>query len=141
MRAGRIEQQGTPHEIYRAPANAYVADFIGGANLVEPQSVIRIGESPEIVLHGLRLSAAGDVPDGKPVAAIRPESVKLSRHFADEPNVFPALVGKAVYLGSHSVYQIIAGELALQALSFEEFAVGEAIFARVDPKDIRLVPA
>ncbi|WP_228259551.1 ABC transporter ATP-binding protein [Siculibacillus lacustris] len=33
MNAGRIEQQGTPEEIYRRPATAFVADFIGGANL------------------------------------------------------------------------------------------------------------
>ena len=141
MRAGRIEQEGTPHEIYRAPANAYVADFIGGANLVEPQSIVRAGGSMEILLHGPRLHVAGDAPDGKSVAAIRPESVKLSRHCAEGPNVFPAVIGKAVYLGSHSVYQIIAGGLELQALSSDDFAVGEAIFARVDPQEIRLVPA
>ncbi|MDR3373189.1 MAG: ABC transporter ATP-binding protein [Ancalomicrobiaceae bacterium] len=37
MNAGRIEQQGTPEEIYRRPATTFVADFIGGANLFPGQ--------------------------------------------------------------------------------------------------------
>jgi putative spermidine/putrescine transport system ATP-binding protein len=77
MNEGRIEQLGSPLEIYRRPANAFVAEFIGTSNLLEAQVVD--DTHLEIRDHGLH--AAG-IPEGlSPGAAVtlsvRPEDVHL----------------------------------------------------------------
>jgi ABC-type Fe3+/spermidine/putrescine transport system ATPase subunit len=54
MNAGRIAQIGTPQEVYESPADAYVADFLGAANLL-PIAV------SERVLGGASTLALGDV--------------------------------------------------------------------------------
>ena len=76
LRAGRIEQVGTPDEIYRAPASAYVFDFIGRANAlggrVEAGAFVVDGQS-------LRLPVADDagVGDGAAALYVRPHDLAL----------------------------------------------------------------
>jgi putative spermidine/putrescine transport system ATP-binding protein len=70
MRAGRIEQIGTPTDIYERPATRFVAGFIGTANLVEgPEGVTVI--RPE----RLRLSRPGQEPSGARHWQVRVEHV------------------------------------------------------------------
>ncbi len=66
MRAGRIEQLGTPRQLYDAPANAFVADFLGRANLLsDPQADGTLLLRPE----QLRLQEQPPGPDERGVAA------------------------------------------------------------------------
>ena len=60
MRAGEIDQIGTPREVYDEPATSYVADFLGIANLV-PAHVVRDGE---LELAGVRVHADTTAVDG-----------------------------------------------------------------------------
>jgi ABC-type Fe3+/spermidine/putrescine transport system ATPase subunit len=55
MRDGRIEQIGTPREIYDDPATMYVADFVGGTNLIRDSHGATIAVKPERIA----LSAPG----------------------------------------------------------------------------------
>src|SRR4029079_10693097 len=82
MSAGRIEQVGTPEEIYLSPATVFVAGFIGAANLI-PVDVTRSGSATaEVELSGGRHA---DVPCGHGsftagdhgVVMVRPERVKV----------------------------------------------------------------
>ena len=50
MREGHIEQIGTPREIYEAPASAYVADFVGGTNLLRNDDGTTVAVKPERVI-------------------------------------------------------------------------------------------
>jgi putative spermidine/putrescine transport system ATP-binding protein len=74
---GAVQQVGTPLEIYRRPANAFVADFIGTSNLIECVAVDR----GHVRAHGHTLAVA-DVPDdlspGDPArVSVRPEDVRV----------------------------------------------------------------
>ncbi|MDZ7840559.1 MAG: ABC transporter ATP-binding protein [Gammaproteobacteria bacterium] len=77
MDEGRIQQLGTPLEIYRRPANAFVAEFIGTSNLLSAEVV---NESRVTVKgHELRASRMPDgLSAGAPVTlSVRPEDVRL----------------------------------------------------------------
>ena len=100
-----IAQEGSPEELYESPADVFVADFIGDANLVDGEIIavddtmatVRIGPV-EIRLHRRALSP------GPAKVVIRPESVILKRHRTGAG--IPGTVAKAVYLGSHMEYAV-----------------------------------
>jgi spermidine/putrescine transport system ATP-binding protein len=97
MRAGRIEQIGTPREIYRHPKNRFVAEFIGETNLF-PVTIDRV-EGPEALGRTpdgleLRLPGKGRKPGEAVTAILRPADFSLA------PTGIPGTVRRAVYLGS-----------------------------------------
>jgi len=109
MRSGRIEQVGTPRQIYNGPATRFVASFIGEANIFEGKAVAAGGTDAAIEWNGRTLRGRRPllpVDPGNSVSMIvRPEDVRLSQiadgdpHAAEDP-----LVGKVideVYGGSH----------------------------------------
>lgn len=97
MRAGRIEQIGTPRDIYRHPRNRFVAEFIGETNLF-PVTVDRIEGNTALArtVEGLELllPAEGRKPGESLTAILRPTDFSI----AAEGN--PGTVTRAVYLGS-----------------------------------------
>lgn len=73
MRGGEIEQVGTPREVYDQPANSYVADFLGVANLL-PAGVPRFGT---VVVNGVELMADTRDVLGDCTVLVRPERVRV----------------------------------------------------------------
>ena len=82
MREGRIEQVGTPVEIYERPANRFVTEFIGHANVLAG-TVAAVGAGHcEVAIAGHRLCvpAGPETGAGQPVCiGVRPEHVRLGR--------------------------------------------------------------
>ena len=82
MNAGRIEQIGTPQEIYHAPATVFVAGFIGGANLL-PATVaeVRGGRATVDLVSGDRVELPaggwGVRAGGRAMVMVRPERLRL----------------------------------------------------------------
>jgi iron(III) transport system ATP-binding protein len=113
MSNARIAQIGTPRALYEDPADLFVADFIGEANIVEGM-VVGIGEGASRVRIGnVEIEARARGPLGDAVKLIiRPDAVILS---AERPEA-PALAGriaKAAYLGKHMEYSVEVGTLRL----------------------------
>jgi spermidine/putrescine transport system ATP-binding protein len=80
MNGGRIEQQGSPEEIYHCPRNAFVADFIDGANLLPGRLLALAADGGTIETAFGRFSAptAPGLAVGDPVSlCFRPEQVRL----------------------------------------------------------------
>ncbi len=76
MQAGRIEQIGTPAEVYERPNSRFVAEFLGAANLLP----VEVGpDGTTLVLPGLRQSLRAAIPaaPGRGLLAIRPERLRL----------------------------------------------------------------
>jgi ABC-type Fe3+/spermidine/putrescine transport system ATPase subunit len=100
---GRVVQAGTPHEVYNRPADAFVARFLGPANLLQGQ-VEGTDARGEVVVRTpfgrlIGHASAGSVPPGTPVTvAIRPESLSLGP-IGPDSNRFPATVERLVFLG------------------------------------------
>lgn len=96
LSAGKLQQIGEPREIYRTPANRFVADFIGTANFFSG-TVAPDGRSIT-TQSGLQLSCAG-VPSGVTNVMVRPEAIKLSAVSKDPGDVRGDVIDIS-YLGS-----------------------------------------
>jgi len=103
MSNGRVEQVGTPSEVYEEPATAYVADFLGVSNLMDARCE---GGTPDgrarVRLGDFELAAAkGDVDArGDVKITIRPERVRLEEQGSTGENRIPGMVERVVYVGS-----------------------------------------
>jgi spermidine/putrescine transport system ATP-binding protein len=98
MSNGRIQQVGSPAEVYEEPSTAYVADFLGVSNLMSATGNgggrVRLGE--------FQFTAArGDVNAVGPVRiVIRPERVHLEDQWTSGDNRIPGMVERVLYVGS-----------------------------------------
>ena len=115
MHAGRIEQLGTPEELYDRPATRFVADFIGSTNLlrgvIESDGSIRLssGEIGRAAHDGLGPGAEVEI-------SLRPEAIELVP--ADAAGAIRGEVEQAAYLGTNLSYQVrTAGGLVLSVLA------------------------
>jgi iron(III) transport system ATP-binding protein len=100
-----IAQDGTPRELYDAPATAFVADFIGEANLLACEVAAVDGATAEVRVGPLALTlpSRGHAP-GPARLAVRPDRIRLG---PDGPaDAMPATVAKATYVGNHMEYEL-----------------------------------
>jgi spermidine/putrescine transport system ATP-binding protein len=98
MSGGRIEQIGSPVDVYEEPATAYVADFLGVSNMMSAEGDgtgrARVGD--------FQLTAAGGdlAAQGRIRLVIRPERVHLEDHGRTGENRIPGMVERVLYVGS-----------------------------------------
>ena len=98
MSNGRIQQVGSPSEVYEEPSTAYVADFLGVSNLMpaagEGGGTVRLGD--------FRFTAArGDLAARGPIRiVVRPERVVLEDRETPGENRIPGMVERVLYVGS-----------------------------------------
>jgi putative spermidine/putrescine transport system ATP-binding protein len=134
--SGAIVQIGTPDLLYKEPATAFVASFIGENNALEG-IVERVSDGQCLVTlpTGLRATAlsVGDISPGAPVhIAIRPERIGLSAAEAGAENRFRAKVDGRIYHGDHQ--RLLARLSSGQVLTVKIDA--EAALATGDTIDI-----
>ncbi|HWW59293.1 MAG TPA: ABC transporter ATP-binding protein, partial [Sphingopyxis sp.] len=133
--AGRIQQIGRPDAIYEAPANAFVAGFVGENNMLAGMVVTRQDDQCAIRLPGgqiVRAMAAGEIMAGDPViAAIRPEHVETSAAPPACCNAIEARVEELAYHGDHSRIRATldggGGSLVIRTSSTPGIAPGQRI--------------
>ena len=127
MRAGKIAQMGTPRELYEEPADAFIADFMGEANVLEGEVL-----SPGIIaLAGITLSTTLRThPKGPALLAVRPEAVTLH----PEGDGLPGFIKRVSFLGQTHEYEVVtpAGQIFVVA------PAGAAVFAPGDQVRCRL---
>ena len=130
MRDGRVEQIGTPQEVYSRPVSRFVAGFIGAANFLRGRVVAREGGSAIVAVPGgLQLSVSAPATDDV-LVALRPEAIVLGPHDAEavaQPNAVSAQVEQAIFHGllTHVHLRLDTGDtlLALHRLSSGEGAM------------------
>jgi spermidine/putrescine transport system ATP-binding protein len=132
MRDGRIEQSGSPAEVYERPVNRFVAEFLGSANLI-PAS--RSNDSLETVHGPLR---AADHPGwSQGTLAIRPERITICRQ-RPAANAVRARVREVVYRGDHVDLFVEPGALRIRTGARPDLHVGQDIWLELKPE--HLVP-
>jgi iron(III) transport system ATP-binding protein len=141
MNNGRIAQQGPPADSYERPADPFVADFIGGANLVPCEVVDSNGGLATVRLGDLtmRIGAPG-IGKGEAFAVIRPSAVGLSIEPTSGRSL-PAEVMKATYLGSHWEYTLasVVGELFVTQPVDRRYEAGATVHVVLTPEHLALV--
>ena len=154
MNAGRIEQIGTPGEIYARPRSRFVAQFVGSTNIlpgtVETASdgnvVVRLA-TPFGVLYA---QTEARLPAGAKVeAALRPERIALSRDtppVADTTITIRARITEIAYLGARSEIRLAmeGGHTLLAEVpnlhAHENLRVGEIVHASIAAENCRVLP-
>ncbi len=144
MSMGRVEQVGDPRSVYRRPANRFVAEFMGEANLIEGVVLASAGELGTIRTALGELSAtlstgplhAGDAA----VCMVRPECLQLG---GAGRNSFRAKVESSVYLGENEQFVLSAAGIELRAVQSnpgaEPPAAGQEVQVHFDPRDAVLL--
>jgi spermidine/putrescine transport system ATP-binding protein len=109
MNAGKIEQLGTPEELYEHPKTRFVADFLAVKNLFEAE--VHQGSNGRVLLktkRGLSFEARDDggyVPGEIRWVGVRPERIKLG-----DPGGQPGTLDDEIYLGDRTDWRVRVGE-------------------------------
>jgi iron(III) transport system ATP-binding protein len=143
MNRGRIEQRGTPEEIYQRPATEFVARFIGGTNLLKgTASGDNVVACPGVTLRCGQGQAA---PQGETAVSIRLHDVELSRtgNGASDSNVARGRVVRQVYLGASRDY-LVALEAGPQIRATTgptiDIETGSEVWVRFPVESCRALP-
>jgi spermidine/putrescine transport system ATP-binding protein len=136
MSMGRLQQQGTPIQIYEQPVNRFVADFIGETNFVTgvitradgAVSYCTIGPDMELCV-----AAIGDHRPGDRVnLALRPEKIELAPWEGDRAGL-PGQVTDGIYIGTGTTYQVaLRGTEVTLAVRSRNAITGETRFQTGD---------
>ncbi|HYY47970.1 MAG TPA: ABC transporter ATP-binding protein [Thermoplasmata archaeon] len=114
MNFGVLEQVGTPLELYRAPKNRFVADFIGMSNLFSGEVVAAGGGRLTVDSEGLRVeltSNATALAPGNSVAFFVPdERLELGPPADRMTNRFPGEVKDVIFKGPYVHYEVALGD-------------------------------
>jgi iron(III) transport system ATP-binding protein len=147
MRAGRIEQEGTPVEVYARPATRFVADFVGRVNFLAGERLdagtvrVRLGA----VTADLAV-AGGPRADAEPLlVVIRPEAIRLAPAAGAGPAQARGRIRRAVYLGNVAEYEVEAGPVTLlvsvaNPVAGGLFGEGEQVAIALPTDPVALVP-
>jgi spermidine/putrescine transport system ATP-binding protein len=149
MRAGKIEQIGTPTEIYERPQTTFVADFIGDTNLLTGRLEAADASTLEIrTTSGLNIVVQPKYPRDtainnakEVVVSVRPEKIRLSLSPPDSKiNCFEGHIQHVMYLGTHvhCVVELLSGDRLTVMLPNLTSKMPEAnipIYARWAPTD------
>ena len=143
MNHGRIEQVGTPIQIYREPASAFVADFVGRVNALPARL-----EAGGVQLGGTHFDCPHPGPTGRDVTVyLRPEDVLARPLAAGDSNVFEGCIEKIEFLGSYCLVQVtgpalgphrLSVYLSLNFLSEQGLVVGARLPLRLLPERMRI---
>jgi iron(III) transport system ATP-binding protein len=151
MRNARIVQDGTPRRLYEEPADRFIADFIGNANLL-PVTAERIDAgTARVHLLGVVLTLpARNLLDGRAsrddlMLAVRPQAIRL-REGSAAAGELGGIVRKTVYLGSHVEYELAIEGIGAEVLVIDPetarpLAPGTPVILQLQTQGAALVPA
>jgi len=140
MSEGRIEQAGTPEEIYERPRSEFVARFIGGTNILRGRGAgDAVVECPGVTLR----CGQGDAgPGAERIVSIRPHRIALAADAAGDASLNEArgTVARQIYLGMQRDYLVaLAGGQQLRVVTSTQIdlPVGSAVRLRLPEEHCR----
>jgi putative spermidine/putrescine transport system ATP-binding protein len=151
MHNGRVEQIGSPVDIYCRPATRFVADFIGESNMlrgrlvgVNPEFTVEWFQGYTLRVDGLSLSSIslGDEVN----VIIRPESVKFIDQPSSHDNVIPGMIRDVMFVGAITRFwvELVNGDVMIvTTLSGQHarYRVGDRVYIGWESKDAVILPA
>ena len=146
MNGGRVEQAGSPREVYEEPSTVFVADFLGVSNLLSGKAsadgsgcALRVGE------RTFRAQQGATDSRGEVKAMIRPERIAVEAHSTAGENRLPGLVERAVFLGnSFELHvRVIGGDLLKVTMPNDGTGIpveeGTAVTLHLPPEALRVL--
>jgi ABC-type Fe3+/spermidine/putrescine transport system ATPase subunit len=155
MDAGRVQQVGSPRDLYERPANTFVRDFLGKTVLLRGvvqatnaagQVAVGVDGAPECVVFGRSYAPEG-VHVGTPVfLAMRPEDAEVVA--ADDPRggagTVRGLVEAALFVGERTEYRVQVhdqGSVLVYGKRTEVFGEGQEVRLHIHPESVSVWPA
>ena len=135
MDKGKIQQIGTPEDIYNEPVNAFVADFIGESNIVDAVMI----KDYYVRISGVVFDCLdkGFEPNEKVEAVIRPEDIKI--HELGTKDTLPGKVTDVVFKGTFFETFVDVGGFIWLVQTTEYHKVGETIGMYIDADSIHVM--
>ena len=135
MSEGKMQQIGTPEDIYNEPKNAFVADFIGESNIFNG---IMTGKLKARFCGG-EFDCVDDILEGTHITAVvRPEDVILK---AANEGIINGVVTNVIFKGMHYEITVESGKNEMVVQSVKSAKVGEQVGMWVDPENIHIMVA
>jgi ABC-type Fe3+/spermidine/putrescine transport system ATPase subunit len=149
MRDGLIEQTGTPDEIYRLPNSAFVADFVGSANLIRGRHRADLDTDGLIALetpagHIVYSMAYGRPVGDELVVSVRTVHLRISTEPpAAAQNVWRVPVQQTVFQGDFTQVHLGWGpqHLIARCAAMEPLAAGREVYITVEPRHVVVLGA
>jgi len=138
MSKGKVQQMGTPVEVYERPANKFVADFIGESNFLEGKIKSISKNEANIFIPGLNTELTGmPISEGlvkgeEVVVCIRPEKIRIADKHAVNQNMIHGRVTNTVYIGADTHIYLDVHGAKLKVLEQNRIS-------RLDPKSFYTV--
>jgi ABC-type Fe3+/spermidine/putrescine transport system ATPase subunit len=142
---GKLEQVGSPVEVYEHPRTRFVGDFLGRTLILKGtmhkdagQSVVDVQGSGRVMVNGNNAFSEGE---GVRILS-RPEDVSLLGTGELAPNQVAGKVEHVAYMGDHLEYTIEAAgrTLVLPAPKRDNFAIGSGVRIAFDPTRVTALP-
>ncbi|MEM2094262.1 MAG: ABC transporter ATP-binding protein [Candidatus Bathyarchaeia archaeon] len=153
MNSGRIEQVGTPQEIYNRPRNVFVASFLGSTNILKGrvEREDHVGLLTIVCDGGMTICASRkglNVKVGDNVyCAIRPEKIKVhdpDSHLEGIINLIRARILSLVYYGVTEQYLLSYDSVEVKVTNFNPSghlrSIGQTVYLAFDPEDVFVFP-
>lgn len=135
MSEGKIQQTGTPEDIYNEPKNAFVADFIGESNIF---SGIMTGKC-RVRFCGAEFQCVDDVEHGTMIdAVVRPEDVIIT---APEQGIIRGKVTSVIFKGVHYEITVLSGKNEIVVQSTKKAETGSEVGIFIEPEGIHIMLA
>lgn len=132
---GKIQQIGTPEDIYNEPQNAFVADFIGESNIFKG---IMTGNM-KVRFCGGEFMGMDDIPDGTLVdVVVRPEDVIITK---PEDGTVTGEVISVIFKGMHYEVTVESGKYEMVIRTTRCYAVGDKVGMQLEPDGIHVMVA
>jgi len=148
MHTGRIEQVGTPDEVYERPVNPFVAEFIGESNLLA--ATVDTGRAGAVLEDGTRILASGldrFRPGDRVWLVVRPEKIGIWREATEAANCLGGKVDDVNFFGETRRYRVslraAAPDLVVNAPNSRlvgTFEPGDEVVVCFDQGDCLAVP-
>ena len=141
MNAGKIDQLGTPEDIYERPQSEFVARFIGSSNVIKGQAL----DASHVACAGGKLRCSGGklAPGAEALIAIRQHAVRL---WVSKPenmeNVLPGIVARQVFLGASRDYLVEVpdgAQIRVVASAAENIPQGASVWLYLPPDRCRVL--
>jgi spermidine/putrescine transport system ATP-binding protein len=151
MNEGRVEQIGSPQDIYHSPASVFVANFIGSANLMRATVAEVRGDRATAVIardHKVEMPSGdwGAKAGGAATVMVRPERLRLTGNGQAERGALPTTVQSVVFQGPvvRCALRCADGTIIVAHVGPEhelpDVRTGQTIYVSWDPDAARLLP-
>ncbi|MEE1113691.1 MAG: ABC transporter ATP-binding protein [Eubacterium sp.] len=135
MNEGKVQQIGTPEDIYNEPKNAFVADFIGESNIF---SGIMTGKL-KVRFGGGEYVCVDDVAQGTHITAVvRPEDIEIT---TPDKGIVTGTVTGVIFKGMHYEISVQVGRTEYMIQTVKNAVVGSRVGLRVEPDGIHIMVA